>query len=410
VILKLYGIMKTNKSNYKVLTPNGYMSFEGIRKLHKPVLKFNTLNKQIRVTYDHPFVIEGETVLANTLKVGDVLELKNKKTELITDIQPDGYEDVYDLINVSNGNTYYANDIHVHNCFLQTGESAIDEAFFEKLKAECAEPTFVFDEGHYLLWREPDKERLYVVGVDVAEGVGEAASVVQVLDITDLRNIEQVAIYHNRNISPYNFTTKLHEILQHWGNPPALIERNNCGAQVVDQLKNNLRYENIVNYGSKAGDKIFNKPGVVAHTNTKYKGVTNMRYWINELNVVRIRDIKTLAELKGFVRYPNGTWAAKSGSDSHDDRVMSLIWTLMILENEVTEKYYEIVELDDNKRPQVIKSMDYGIKYFINPTSMYSNERDSDNAIPLPILISTGSEPDQTDLTDLQQQGWSYLN
>lgn len=402
--------MKTNKSNYKVLTPNGYMSFEGIRKLHKPVLKFNTLNKQIRVTYDHPFVIEGETVLANTLKVGDVLELKNKKTELITDIQPDGYEDVYDLINVSNGNTYYANDIHVHNCFLQTGESAIDEAFFEKLKAECAEPTFVFDEGHYLLWREPDKERLYVVGVDVAEGVGEAASVVQVLDITDLRNIEQVAIYHNRNISPYNFTTKLHEILQHWGNPPALIERNNCGAQVVDQLKNNLRYENIVNYGSKAGDKIFNKPGVVAHTNTKYKGVTNMRYWINELNVVRIRDIKTLAELKGFVRYPNGTWAAKSGSDSHDDRVMSLIWTLMILENEVTEKYYEIVELDDNKRPQVIKSMDYGIKYFINPTSMYSNERDSDNAIPLPILISTGSEPDQTDLTDLQQQGWSYLN
>lgn len=402
--------MKTNKSNYKVLTPNGYMSFEGIRKLHKPVLKFNTLNKQIRVTYDHPFVIEGETVLANTLKVGDVLELKNKKTELITDIQPDGYEDVYDLINVSNGNTYYANDIHVHNCFLQTGESAIDEAFFEKLKAECAEPTFVFDEGHYLLWREPDKERLYVVGVDVAEGVGEAASVVQVLDITDLRNIEQVAIYHNRNISPYNFTTKLHEILQHWGNPPALIERNNCGAQVVDQLKNNLRYENIVNYGSKAGDKIFNKPGVVAHTNTKYKGVTNMRYWINELNVVRIRDIKTLAELKGFVRYPNGTWAAKSGSDSHDDRVMSLIWTLMILENEVTEKYYEIVELDDNKRPQVIKSMDYGIKYFINPTSMYSNERDSDNAIPLPILISTGSEPDQTDLTDLQQQGWAYLN
>ena len=296
------------------------------------------------------------------------------------------------------------------NVFTQTGESAIDEVFFERMKAECMEPTFIFDEGHYLLWREPDKDRLYVVGVDVAEGVGEAASVIQVLDITDLRNIEQVAIYHNRNISPYNFTTKLHEILQHWGNPPALIERNNCGAQVVDQLKNNLRYENIVNYGTKAGDKIFNKPGVVAHTNTKYKGVTNMRYWINELNVVCIRDIKTLGELKGFVRYPNGTWAAKSGSDSHDDRVMSLIWTLMILENEVTEKYYEIVELDDNKRPQVIKSMDYGIKYFINPTSMYSNERDSDATMPLPILININSDTDQTDLTDLQQQGWSYLH
>jgi hypothetical protein len=296
------------------------------------------------------------------------------------------------------------------NTFLQSGESAINEAFFDQLKAECTEPSFVFDEGHYLLWKEPDKERLYVAGVDVSEGVGEAASVIQVLDITDLRSIEQVAVYHNRNISPYNFTTKLHEILQHWGNPPALIERNNCGAQVVDQLKNTVGYENIVNYGSKAGDKIFNKPGVVAHTNTKYKGVMNMRYWLNELNVVRIKDIKTLLEIKNFVRYPNGTWSAKPGVDSHDDRVMSLIWTLMILENEITEKYFEIVDLDDNKRPLRIKSLDYGIKYFINPTSMYNNEKYKEEGIPMPILFDIGDGPEKTDINEMEEQGWKLLN
>jgi len=295
------------------------------------------------------------------------------------------------------------------NVFHQSGESAINEEFFDRLKADCTEPRFVFDDGHYLLWSEPSKERLYVVGVDISEGVGEAASVVQVLDITDLRNVEQVAIYHNRNISPYNFTTKLHEILQHWGSPPALIERNNCGAQVVDQLKSTLNYENIVNYGVKAGDKVFNKIGVVAHTNTKYKGITNMRYWINELNVVRIRDLKTLNELRNFVRYPNGTWAAKPGSDNWDDRVMSLIWSLMILENEITEKYYEITELDDNKRPQAIKSLDYGIKYFINPTSIYSNEKNPDQGIPMPIIFDIGDTPDHTDLTNLEQQGWTTL-
>ena len=385
------------------------MSFDGIRRLHKPVLKFNTTHKQIRVTHDHPFVINGKTVLANTLKKGDTLELKNSEFELITDIQPDGYEDVYDLINVSGGNTYYANDIHVHNCFLQSGESAINEAFFDQLKAECIEPSFVFDDGHYLLWKEPDKDRLYVAGVDVSEGVNEAASVIQVLDITDLRSIEQVAVYHNNEISPYNFTTKLHEILQHWGNPPVLIERNNCGAQVVDQLKNTLAYDNIVSYGAKAGDKVFNKPGVVAHTNTKYKGVTNMRYWCNELNVVRFKDIRTLLELKGFVRYPNGSWAAKPGADSHDDRVMSLIWALMMLENEVTERYFEIAELDDNKRPLRIKSLDYGIKYFINPTSMYSNERNKDDAIPLPILFDLGASPEKTDINEMEEQGWKLL-
>jgi hypothetical protein len=295
------------------------------------------------------------------------------------------------------------------NTFLQAGESAINEAFFDQLKAECQEPTFIFDDGHYLLWKEPDKERLYVIGVDVAEGVKEAASVIQVLDITDLRNIEQVAIYHNNDISPYNFTTKLHEILQHWGNPPALIERNNCGAQVVDQLKNNIGYENIVTYGSKAGDKIFNKPGVVAHTNTKYKGVMNMRYWMNELNVVRIKDIKTLMEIKNFVRYPNGTWSAKPGNNNQDDRVMSLIWSLMILENEITEKYYEIVDLDDNKRPLHIKSLDYGIKYFINPTSMYNNQLNKDEGTPMPILFDIGDSQEKTDINDMEEQGWKLL-
>lgn len=295
------------------------------------------------------------------------------------------------------------------NQFLESGETAIDDAFFDQLRSDCAEPMFVFDEGHYLLWKEPDKERLYVVGVDVSEGVGEAASVIQVLDITNLRSIEQVAVYHNRTMSPFNFTTKLHEILQHWGSPLALIERNNCGGQVVDQLKNSLNYENIVTYGAKAGDRVFTKPGVVAHVNTKYKGVTNMRYWINELNAVKLRDLKTLNELKNFIRYPNGTWGARPGSDNWDDRVMSLIWALMILDNEVAEKYFEITEFDDNKRPLAIKSLDYGIKYFINPTSIYSNELNRDNSIPLPMLFKAGDEPDRTDIMDLEEQGWKLL-
>lgn len=296
------------------------------------------------------------------------------------------------------------------NVFVQSGESAVDEEFFDKLKTDCRDPKFVFDEGHYLLWDEPNKDKLYVAGVDVSEGIGEAASVIQVLDITNLQNIEQVAVYHNRNISPYNFTTKLNEILEHWGKPPALVERNNCGAQVVDQLKNALGYENLVSYGVKAGDRVFNKIGIVAHTNTKYKGVTNMRYWLNELNVIHIRDLKTLGELRDFVRYPNGTWAARPGSNNWDDRVMSLIWSLMILETEITERYFEITELDDNKRPLKLKSLDYGIKYFVNPISVYNNEKEQDVSMPLPLIIQGDQDERDTGITDLESQGWTFLN
>ena len=296
------------------------------------------------------------------------------------------------------------------NVFIQSGESAVDEEFFDKLKIDCQEPKFVFDEGHYQLWEEPNKEKLYIAGVDVSEGIGEAASVIQILDITNLQHIEQVAVYHNRNMSPYNFTTKLNEILEHWGKPPALVERNNCGAQVVDQLRNTLGYENLVSYGVKAGDKVFNKIGIVAHTNTKYKGVTNMRYWLNELNVIRIRDLKTLGELRDFVRYPNGTWAARPGSDNWDDRVMSLIWALMGLENEITERYFEILELDDNKRPLKLKALDYGIKYFVNPISSYNNEKDQDMSMPLPIIMQGDQQEKDTGISDLESQGWSFLD
>lgn len=297
------------------------------------------------------------------------------------------------------------------NVFIQTGESAINEKLFLELKSECYDPPFIFDEGKYLLWEEPNKDGIYVVGVDVSEGVGEAASCIQVLDMSDLRNIKQVAIYHDRNISPYNFTTKLHEILLHWGSPPALIERNNCGAQVVDQLKFTLGYDNVVTYGPKIGsDKTFKKIGILAHTNTKYKGVVNMRYWVNELRAVKIHDIQTLNELRGFVRYPNGTWAAKPGADSWDDRIMSLVWTLIILESELVNTYFEVLELDENKRPMKLKALDYGLKNFINPTSIYSNEKDKETTMmPLPVVMR-GDNNEPTDMDDLFQQGWRRLN
>lgn len=293
------------------------------------------------------------------------------------------------------------------NVFLQTGESSVNERMFEEMKAEIKEPLYVYDDGKYLLWDTFKQDRIYVAGVDISEGVGAAASVIQILDITNLRNIEQVATYHDRSISPYNFTSKLHDILQHWGSPLAMIERNNCGAQVVDQLKNTLHYENIVSYGTKnSTDKI----GVQAHTNTKYKGVTNMRYWINELKAVKIRDINTLIELKNFIRYSNGTWGARPGVDSWDDRVMSLVWSLVILENELAEKYFEVQEFDDNKKPLKIKSLDYGIKYFINPTSIYNNEKNKNEYIPPPVLMQGNKEEQNSDVDELQQGGWTFLN
>jgi len=291
------------------------------------------------------------------------------------------------------------------NEFLHGGESSINESLYNTALRDCREPEFVFDNGKYLVWEEPKENRLYAAGVDISEGVNEAASVVQILDITDLTNIEQVAVYHTRDTAPFAFTTKLLEILNQWGRPPVCIERNSCGAQVVEQLKFTHGYENIVSWGAKAGDKTeFKRIGILSHTNTKYRGITNMRYWINELKVFKFRDINTLKEFKSFIRYPNNTWGARPGSDSWDDRVMSLVWALIILENEICSRYYDVIKLDDCDRPQVIKPLDYGIRGVVSPFSVYSNEKNTGMETVLPTLFD--GETAEDEIETLKEQGW----
>lgn len=290
--------------------------------------------------------------------------------------------------------------------FLASGESSIDEALFFEMSQKCTEPKIVLDEGNYKIWEEPDSSRIYVAGVDISEGVGIDASVVQILDITDLKEIKQVAVYHSRHIPPLEFSNKVHNILKNWGSPLALIERNNCGAQVVDRLAFDIGYEKVVSYGAKVANRVKPQMGIIAHTNTKYKGVMNMRYFINDMRNVLIQDVETLKELKDFVRYPNGTWKAKSGY--HDDRVMSLMYALYVLEKELTERYFEILELDDHGKPCSVAPMDYGVSLFEDPTSIYNDFEvvGVNNTYMTPIVFGMGDSEQISEVEQLKQEGW----
>ena len=288
--------------------------------------------------------------------------------------------------------------------FVSTGEMAINEELFEILKVNCVKPKMVMEEGNYKIFREPYEFGLYVAGVDIAEGVNQNASVIQILDLKDLTNIEQVAVYHNRQINPFHFTQKLQEILLQWGSPPALIERNNCGAQVVEQLYFNYRYGNIVTYAAGAGKQKNNKVSVLAHTNTKYRMVTNMRYFMNELRSVNIRDIETLTEIKNFVKYPNGKWAAKPGTNMLDDRVMSMGWALIILENELIQRYFEVLRYDDNNRPAELKRYDYDVH---TPLGKGLWDEDNEEAkVDTIIFTEKNDKENNAELSVMKTRGW----
>jgi hypothetical protein len=283
--------------------------------------------------------------------------------------------------------------------FDEVGESALDVEAFEMMKTLVTEPKYILEDDCYNIWYPASDEKSYVAGVDISEGLGRDSTCIQILDVTEPRNIIQVACYNNNKISPSEFTPKLFEILEQWGRPYVLIERNNCGGQVVDNLKRIYDYENIVSWGIKEAVNRKNMQlGVISHTNTKYKCIQNMRHWMLKTKSVAINDINTVLELKDFIRYKNGTWAAKA--NSHDDRVMSLGWALMILSEEIVERYFEILEKDEFQKPMVIKELDLGVKYLVKP--------DYENLNALPVYIGMHKETDPS-LDELTSSGWKFL-
>lgn len=289
------------------------------------------------------------------------------------------------------------------NCaFLETGDSAIDIDLLNELELECRPPEQIFEDGHYSVWRDPQEGHIYGIGVDVGEGIGKAASVVQVMDFTDLTDIHQAAIYVDRYVHPTKFADIINRIAHHFGCPPVLIERNNIGSETIAVLKDTHRYENIVTYCPETlayGDI---RPGIMSHTNTKFNGVMNLRYWINSNKVVNLYDIGTVQELKTFVRYPNGTWRKKAGENIFDDRVMSLVWALFLLNDDVAERYYDIVETDDNGKPLKLAA------YVIHQPGMFKLDpffQQTPNA-PLPSFFDMNPADD---IDELKQQGWRTM-
>ena len=191
--------------------------------------------------------------------------------------------------------------------------------------------------------------------MDVAEGVGQDYSIAQIFDVTNPFDILHCGIFASNLIQPYVFAEKLNQIARSWGRPFLCVERNGPGGQVIDALIEIHNYDNIVSM-NKVNDKVgrYNsQAGIVNHQNSKFTGITNMRYFLETLESVGIRDLKTVQEFETFIR-KNRTWTADKGF--HDDRIMALVWALIILEKDVATEYLDVIEVDE--AGQVIRIAD----------------------------------------------------
>jgi hypothetical protein len=300
------------------------------------------------------------------------------------------------------------------NAFVVAGKSVIDQRLLDELRAHCPEPVLVNDEGSYKVYFLPQEKKLYVVGVDVGEGIERSNTTAQVFDVTDLQNIQQVASYASNKINPYHFGSRLLGILNDWGRPPVLIESNNFGQQVIDVLYNTHNYENIATYNQEGNSKHYKtdgRKGVFNHTNTRYNGITNFRYWSNNLKAVKFNDPETIYELTNFVRLPNYTYSKRS--DKYlDDRVFGSIWALFILIPNLVSKHFSVIDYDEQGRPHKIESLNDNSELIRKSPLLTGNAgfKHHQNRVinTLPFLMK--NKPDQ----DLMQQEvntlWNWIH
>lgn len=125
--IKLSDIYNTEirySDEWEVQTPNGFQSFSSVKRITQSecirlIVNINNTEKELISSLNHKYKTElGEFVNAKQLKSGDVL----KGNGVVISVQLISNEpiDLYDLMDVDNGNEYYTEDIISHNCaFIQ---------------------------------------------------------------------------------------------------------------------------------------------------------------------------------------------------------------------------------------------------------------------------------------------------
>jgi hypothetical protein len=93
--------------------------------------------------------------------------------------------------------------------------------------------------------------------------------------------------------------------------------------------------------------------------------------------------------------------------------VMAIMYGYYVLDNDIAEQYFEIIEKDDTGRPKIIEPMDFGLQLFEDPTSIYNNENmagGSPDLNPVYWGMSDGTETEMgDDYYDLLDAGFTPL-
>ena len=187
------------------------------------------------------------------------------------------------------------------------------------------------------VWKEPENNHIYCMGIDTAEGLAHGDfSCIQILDV---RTGEQVAVWHG-HIPPDELAEEVKNLGLWYNKALCCVESNNHGLTTIVQLRH-LGYPNL-----------FRKRSLNQVTNTVSQEFgwkttrTSKPLLIDDLGMalrsdeLTLYDRFTVAELRSYVRNERGTMAGSP----HDDRVMALALSNQMRQYAFMPEYAPVVD------------------------------------------------------------------
>jgi hypothetical protein len=177
------------------------------------------------------------------------------------------------------------------------------------------------------IYEKVEKNHIYVIVADTAEGVEGDYSAFNIIDVTQMP-YKQVGKYRDNKISPLLYPSVIYRLGKEYNDAYVLVEVNKS-EQVAEILYNEYEYENIIFVNRSTQGQVVSggfgggktQLGVVTDKKVKRIGCSNFKSLVEEQKLL-IRDSDTISEISTFIQSKN-SYAADEGY--HDDLVMPLV-------------------------------------------------------------------------------------
>lgn len=178
------------------------------------------------------------------------------------------------------------------------------------------------------IYEDPIKSHVYFLIADVSRGKGLDFSAFSVIDATKVP-YKQVAVYRNNMINGVDYSDVIYQIAKHYNEAQCLIEINDNGQQIVDILRLDYGYDNIIYTENKGrnGKQVSGgygssvDIGIRTTKTVKMVGCSNLKMLVEHDKLI-INDFDTIQELSRFSQ-KGRSFEAEPGS--HDDLVIGLV-------------------------------------------------------------------------------------